>query len=74
MKLRRHNYGLDSRPIHARMQTERRLVDTKTNEIPVARELFGDLDLAGRTVARTPGTRRLRPRANSSWTTAPTIY
>lgn len=27
------------------------LVDTKTNEIPVARELFGDLDLAGRTVA-----------------------
>ena len=27
------------------------LVDTKTNEIPVARELFGTLDLAGRTVA-----------------------
>jgi hypothetical protein len=27
------------------------LVDTKTNEIPVARELFGDLDLMGRTVA-----------------------
>lgn len=27
------------------------LVDTKTNEIPVARELFGDLNLAGRTVA-----------------------
>lgn len=27
------------------------LVDTKTNEIPVARELFGDLDLAGRWVA-----------------------
>jgi hypothetical protein len=27
------------------------LVDTKTNEIPVARELFGDLDLTGRTVA-----------------------
>jgi hypothetical protein len=27
------------------------LVDTKTNEIPVARELFGELDLAGRTVA-----------------------
>ena len=27
------------------------LVDTKTNEIPVARELFGKLDLAGRTVA-----------------------
>jgi predicted transposase YbfD/YdcC len=26
------------------------LVDTKTNEIPVARDLFGDLDLAGRTV------------------------
>lgn len=26
------------------------LVDTKTNEIPVARELFGDLDLAGRRV------------------------
>jgi hypothetical protein len=26
-------------------------VDTKTNEIPVARELFGELDLAGRTVA-----------------------
>lgn len=27
------------------------LVDTKTNEIPVARELFGDLDLSGRQVA-----------------------
>ena len=27
------------------------LGDTKTNEIPVARELFGDLDLAGRWVA-----------------------
>ena len=27
------------------------LVDTKTNEIPVARELFGQLDLAGRYVA-----------------------
>ena len=27
------------------------LVDTKTNEIPVARELFGELDLAGRWVA-----------------------
>lgn len=27
------------------------LVDTKTNEIPVARELFGELDLMGRTVA-----------------------
>jgi hypothetical protein len=27
------------------------LVDTKTNEIPVARRLFGQLDLAGRTVA-----------------------
>jgi hypothetical protein len=27
------------------------LVDTKTNEIPVARELFGELDLRGRTVA-----------------------
>lgn len=27
------------------------LVDTKTNEIPVARELFGKLDLTGRTVA-----------------------
>ena len=27
------------------------LVATKTNEIPVARELFGELDLAGRTVA-----------------------
>ena len=27
------------------------LVDTKTNEIPVARELFGELDLAGRRVA-----------------------
>lgn len=27
------------------------LVDTKTNEIPVARELFGDLNLTGRTVA-----------------------
>lgn len=27
------------------------LVNTKTNEIPVARELFGTLDLAGRTVA-----------------------
>lgn len=27
------------------------LVDTKTNEIPVARQLFGDLDLTGRTVA-----------------------
>jgi hypothetical protein len=27
------------------------LVDTKTNEIPVARELFGELDLSGRTVA-----------------------
>ena len=27
------------------------LVDTKTNEIPVARELFGQLDLTGRTVA-----------------------
>lgn len=27
------------------------LVDTKTNEIPVARELFGTLDLAGRTVS-----------------------
>lgn len=27
------------------------LVDTKTNEIPVARELFGQLDLAGRWVA-----------------------
>jgi hypothetical protein len=27
------------------------LVDTKTNEIPVARQLFGELDLAGRTVA-----------------------
>lgn len=27
------------------------LVDTKTNEIPVARELFGELDLPGRTVA-----------------------
>jgi hypothetical protein len=26
------------------------LVNTKTNEIPVARELFGDLDLAGRSV------------------------
>jgi hypothetical protein len=26
-------------------------VDTKTNEIPVARELFGELDLAGRWVA-----------------------
>jgi hypothetical protein len=26
------------------------LVDTKTNEIPVARQLFGQLDLAGRTV------------------------
>ena len=26
-------------------------VDTKTNEIPVARQLFGQLDLAGRTVA-----------------------
>jgi hypothetical protein len=27
------------------------LVDTKTNEIPVARELFGELNLSGRTVA-----------------------
>jgi hypothetical protein len=27
------------------------LVDTKTNEIPVARQLFGDLDLAGRRLA-----------------------
>lgn len=27
------------------------LVDTKTNEIPVARELFGELDLTGRKVA-----------------------
>lgn len=27
------------------------LVDTKTNEIPVARELFGEMDLAGRRVA-----------------------
>lgn len=27
------------------------LVDTKTNEIPVARELFGQLDLTGRSVA-----------------------
>jgi hypothetical protein len=27
------------------------LVDTKTNEIPVARQLFGQLDLAGRSVA-----------------------
>ena len=27
------------------------LVATKTNEIPVARQLFGELDLAGRTVA-----------------------
>jgi hypothetical protein len=27
------------------------LVDTKTNEIPVARELFGTLDLSGRSVA-----------------------
>jgi len=27
------------------------LVETKTNEIPVARELFGDLELAGRRVA-----------------------
>lgn len=27
------------------------LVDTKTNEIPVARQLFGQLDLAGRTLA-----------------------
>lgn len=27
------------------------LVDTKTNEIPVARELFGELNLTGRTVA-----------------------
>ena len=27
------------------------LVDTKTNEIPVARELFGQMDLAGRRVA-----------------------
>jgi hypothetical protein len=27
------------------------LVDTKTNEIPVARQLFGQLDLTGRTVA-----------------------
>jgi hypothetical protein len=27
------------------------LVDTKTNEIPVARELFGELDLSGRSVA-----------------------
>ena len=27
------------------------LVDTKTNEIPVARELFGDLDLTDRRVA-----------------------
>ena len=27
------------------------LVDTKTNEIPVARKLFGELDLAGRRVA-----------------------
>jgi hypothetical protein len=27
------------------------LVDTKTNEIPVARELFGELDLTGRRVA-----------------------
>jgi hypothetical protein len=27
------------------------LVDTKTNEIPVARELFGELDLTDRTVA-----------------------
>jgi len=27
------------------------LVDTKTNEIPVARQLFGELDLAGRWVA-----------------------
>lgn len=27
------------------------LVDTKTNEIPVARQLFGELDLTGRTVA-----------------------
>jgi hypothetical protein len=27
------------------------LVDTKTNEIPVARELFGELDLTGRAVA-----------------------
>ena len=27
------------------------LVDTKTNEIPVARELFGQLDLSGRSVA-----------------------
>jgi predicted transposase YbfD/YdcC len=27
------------------------LVDTKTNEIPVARTLFGELNLTGRTVA-----------------------
>ena len=27
------------------------LVDTKTNEIPVARQLFGNLDLAGRRLA-----------------------
>jgi hypothetical protein len=27
------------------------LIDTKTNEIPIARELFGELDLSDRTVA-----------------------
>lgn len=45
------------------------LVDQKTNEIPVARELFDRLELQGRLVSWTPYTLRMKPPARWSWNT-----
>jgi len=50
------------------------LVDTKTNEIPVARKLFAELDLAGRRVALDAlHTQTQTPRATWFWNTGPII-
>ena len=51
----------------------RAIVDTKTTEIPVARELFKELELDGRKVSSTRCTRRTRPRANWCSNTAPSF-
>jgi hypothetical protein len=42
---------LSAVPVPSQFYLGSALVDTKTNEIPVARELFADLELAGRRVA-----------------------
>ena len=43
------------------------MVDTKTNEIPVAQKLFPDLDLKGRLSPWTPCTPKPKPLAISCW-------